>query len=146
MFSQQHYRLSKILLLVISLLSATSCQNYLVGNMYAISIYSGKIINMSYEMSDNGIKISGKSLNKEYISGKVMSASEIKKHKKFINLPKNVDHSFVRLISTPSGKILDCFITQNSKRKFNKGGYGKCYTPEGDEFNLTIETTTVSFL
>ncbi|MDC0857552.1 hypothetical protein OAP83_02430 [Rickettsiales bacterium] len=146
MFSQQHCRLYKILLLLTSLLFATSCQNYLVGNMYAISIYSGKIINMSYEISGNEINVSGKSLSKEYITGKVLSASQIKKHNNFITLPNNYDQSFVRLIATPSGKILDCFITQNSKRKFSKGGYGKCYTPEGDEFNLTIDSTTVAFL
>jgi hypothetical protein len=148
MFSQQHYRLSKTFLFILVFFTFSSCKSYLVGNMYAVSRYSGKMINMNYVISGNKITISGKSLANEYMTGQVLSPKKIKEMNTtgFIKLPSNgrrgYDYSFVRLVSTPSGEILDCFIITNSKTKFYKGGYGSCYNAEGDAFNLHIDMTT----
>ncbi|MBT4989671.1 MAG: hypothetical protein HOM96_03950 [Rickettsiales bacterium] len=116
--------------------------------MYAISRYSGEMINMNYTISDNKVTISGKSLKNEYINGKLLSPKQIKNMNiaSFINLPNNgregYDYSFVRLVSKPSGEIIDCFILQNSARRFEKGGHGSCYNNSGDAFDLNIENVS----
>ena len=116
--------------------------------MYAVSRYSGKMINMNYTISGSKITISGKSLSNEFMNGTVLSPEKIKEMSTsgFIKLPSNgrrgYDYSFVRLVSKPSGEILDCFIIQNSKKKFRKGGYGSCYNIAGDAFNLNIDSAS----
>lgn len=149
MFSQQHYSLYRKFIVLVGLLTLASCNNYLVGNMYAVSRYTGKMINMNYVISGKNVTISGKSLKNEYITGQVLSPAKIKEMNVsgFIKLPSNgrrgYDYSFVRLVSTPGGEILDCFIIQNSKKKFNKGGYGSCYDATGDVFNLNIDASSL---
>jgi len=126
----------------------TSCGDYLVGNMYAVSRYSGKMVNMNYTISKGKITIAGKSLKSEYLHGQLLTPKQMKNMKisNLIDLPDNgredYDYSFVRLLSQPSGDIIDCFIIQNSARKFYKGGHGSCYNNSGDAFDLKVESAS----
>lgn len=118
--------------------------NYKLGDVQAVDRQTGQSFLLNYWISHGEVWISGKKSSIGDFTGKVLQIKDIQHLEKRRNpwlkgsvIENSINTSYARLIG---GKriMVECYITQKSKRNFSKGGYGTCYAQNGDIFDIKI--------
>ena len=138
-------KLSKAIIIFSFLLLNISCDDFIVGNIRIIAAnFPEALGSFNFVREKERIIIKGK-LNDEFFTGDVYSVTKAQKVEmiRYPDVPKHIIKqknifAFARLTGNRNN-IIECFIRQNSNRKFYIGGVGRCYHTDGRTFDILLE-------
>ena len=130
-------------------ISLISCSGYITGGIKIMSNNNKDFLN--YNIIGKEMFLEGKIANIEY-RGKLYNVKQAQKieikrnpHIKKRYIKKANIFAFARLQDKTGRFFIECFIKQESKRKFYNGGVGRCYMNNGRNFDILLENRNMSF-
>ena len=146
LYNKNIFKNRNLVILLLLNLNLIACEQYHVGEIYATSRLGRQHGYFNYVINNKRLMMHAR-LTKggELYTGDILSVKKVQKieKKKYPHIPKYVikhknKYAYTRLQGN-QGNYMDCFILQNSKNNFKKGGEGTCYLLNGEVIDIILE-------